>query len=214
MHELEEKLKPVTEMKEQLLSLCKMELAKGAEQVCTEELGQVIDMVKDLAEVEEKCTKAKYYKTVVEAMENAEEEPRYGEKYGYNHRHTRNGEFASKGRGHYVSGYMPTGMMFDPEYEREFGEMMRMGYTGEGSRDGRMDRRESKYGRAYDDFQDARRHYTESRSESDKKRMDAHANEHMAGIIASTREIWDAADPMMRKSMKQQLTNLVNEMPV
>lgn len=229
MHELEEKLKDVKEMKERLLSLCKMELAKNVEEVCTEELGQVIDMVKDLAEVEEKCAKSKYYMTVTEAMEAAEEDPRYGDmRAGYDHYRYKSGRYAPKGRGHYVSGYIPMEMMADPEFEKEFGDMMRMGYQDTRGRQYRMDGggetrssgyhdgrgRESKYGRAYDDFQDARRHYTESRSDADKKKMDAHANEHIAGIVASTREMWDAADPMMRKNIKQQFTNLLGEMVV
>lgn len=40
----------------------------GIERVNTSELTLYVDMVKDLAEAEEKCWKAEYYRTVTEAM--------------------------------------------------------------------------------------------------------------------------------------------------
>ena len=46
-----------------------IERAGSIRNISTEEAGKVVDMIKDLAEAEEKCWKACYYKTVVEAME-------------------------------------------------------------------------------------------------------------------------------------------------
>ena len=39
------------------------------------EMGELIDMVKDLAEAKEKCRKAEYYEAVTQHMENGGEIP-------------------------------------------------------------------------------------------------------------------------------------------
>lgn len=86
----------------------------------TKECGDVVDMIKDLAET-------KYYMSITKAMEEYdEEEP---ERQGYNSRHYANGHFAPAGRGH-MMGYIEyphNRMMSDkPEHYRSH-EMM--GYT-------------------------------------------------------------------------------------
>lgn len=97
MHEIEMKVKPLSEMKEKLISWSKSELEKGAQCVDTKEMGEVIDMIKDLAEAEEKCIKACYYKTVIEAMGEYEET----DYMGYDNWRTSSGRFANKGTGNY-----------------------------------------------------------------------------------------------------------------
>ena len=47
----------------------------GIDRVNVAELGQLVDMVKDLAVAKEKCRKAKYYETVTQHMENGGEIP-------------------------------------------------------------------------------------------------------------------------------------------
>ena len=47
----------------------------GVDRVNVNELGELVDMVKDLAEAKEKCRKAKYYETVTAHMENGGEIP-------------------------------------------------------------------------------------------------------------------------------------------
>lgn len=89
-----EKLK---EMKERLVDAAKMELDKGIDNVNTEELGEVVDMIKDLSE-------ACYYCSIVEAMEESES-------YGYDRWRYASGRFAPKGRGTY--GYTPERMIPD-----------------------------------------------------------------------------------------------------
>ena len=41
-----------------------------------EQMGQIIDMIKDLSEAEKSCLEAEYYDIVIDAMEN-------GQRYGY-----------------------------------------------------------------------------------------------------------------------------------
>jgi hypothetical protein len=67
----------ICEMKHTLTNLMKAELSEGAENVDAMEAGQVIDMIKDLAEAEEKHTKACYYKTLIHAMTEKDAEHHY-----------------------------------------------------------------------------------------------------------------------------------------
>lgn len=98
MHELETKLQDICCMKEKLTSWAKSELEKGKDCVDTKEMGEVVDMIKDLAEAEEKCVKACYYKTVIKAMGEYDEEDG---RMGYDNWRTPTGRFANKGTGMY-----------------------------------------------------------------------------------------------------------------
>jgi len=44
---------------------------RGIERIDVQEMGMLVDMVKDLAEAEEKCWEAEYYKSVASAMEQS-----------------------------------------------------------------------------------------------------------------------------------------------
>lgn len=114
-------------MVEKLAECAKCEVEKGIEQLNTEEMGEVTDMIKDLCEAE-------YYARIAKAMEKSEEEDEaeekyirkilkdehkdeykrmreeYGEDEGErrfydNYRYKTTGRFAPKGRG----SYMPRG---------------------------------------------------------------------------------------------------------
>ena len=74
---LEEETKPIKKMCEKLMDAVNHELDKGIENVNAQELGEVIDMIKDLYEAKEKMVKSCYYKQIMEAMEESE----YGEDY-------------------------------------------------------------------------------------------------------------------------------------
>lgn len=66
----------IYQMKNEILQQAKKELEeRGPERMDVDRLGEMVDMVKDLAEAEESCWKAQYYRNAVtEAMES---------KYGY-----------------------------------------------------------------------------------------------------------------------------------
>lgn len=66
---LEEETKPIKKMCEKLMDAVNHELDKGIENIDTKELGEAIDMIKDLYEAKEKLVKSCYYKSVIEAME-------------------------------------------------------------------------------------------------------------------------------------------------
>lgn len=104
------------------------ELDKGIENVDTKEMGEVVDMIKDLCEAE-------YRAVIVKSMKKADEEEEeydkellrslkaeYGEESGrryYDHYRYANGRFAPKGKGTYRRGYEePPYMHMYPEAER------------------------------------------------------------------------------------------------
>lgn len=234
MHDLAEvmeKMKPIKELKEKLLECFKAEIsAKGIECVDTEEAGKVVDMIKDLAKTEKSCMEALYYQKVTEAMLSYEE-PRYG--YNAN-RSATTGRYTTSGRGHRM-GFVPPVMMH-PEMDWEDEYMMgSMGYTSERSSEGSRNERgrrssgsdssgywsgrdmmdatmDPRYGDAYNKYQMTRRHYTESRSEADKKEMKRHAEEHLNDTIATVKDIWEDADPALKQKMKEDFTKLIGEM--
>ena len=234
-HELEEKIKPIAQIKDKLIKALESEIERGIMQMDTKETGAIIDMVKDLSEVERNCYETGYYKSVIKAMEEGEQSPRYGEdRMGYNNRRYANGQYAPKGRGH-ISGFNP--LMRDWPYIQED---LRMGYvpeydvygysqdghdggnsnsgrrggSGVGNQGGRSGYSDDRYGRAYRNYQDCRKFYTETHSEQDKKQMETHANEHLSDTVASLRDIWKDADPELKKRMKHDLTKLNEEMTV
>ena len=106
-----------------------------------DEAGKVIDMIKDLAEAEEKGWKACYYKTIIDDMYSYDQNDRMG----YDNWRYSSGRFAPKGKGHY-SGFtapyvsMPEPIMTD-----------RMGY--------------------YEEYVEAKDHYHSTHSTDDKNKM-------------------------------------------
>lgn len=208
---------------------------KGVDDLDTKDCGEVVDMIKDLAEAEKACMEACYYETIIKAMEKADEEDEDDGRMGYNSRHYASGRFAPKGRGTRM-GYMPMIGMRDPYLYSYDGEPMvhegdlhpvKFGYqpsgagnrSQSGSRMGYDDRDwdmddDPEYSREYNEYKRAKRHYTETKSAVDKEKMDEHAMKHMNQAMDSFRELWKDADPVMRKRMKTDLTALVGEMPV
>lgn len=225
MHDLieaKEKLAPVKELKEQLLNCVKNEIScKGLDQVDTSEAGEVVDMIKDLAKAEKDCMEALYYEKVTEAMLSYET-TRYGEEnMGYNpNRNSRTGEYMSGSHGTRGGrmGYVP----YDPSrvyYDEQMGDKdhMRspmMGYTVPRgmTHELDMDGMDSRYGRAYNKYKMARRHYTETKNQVDRKEMSTHAEEHMYDVISTVRDIWEDADPSLKKRMKEEFSKLLGEM--
>lgn len=101
---LDMELEPIKEMCKKLEEAVKHELSKGIENVDAKELGEVVDMIKDLYEAKEKIVKACYYKGVLEAMEehDFEDEDEIEEegRRGYRGQpRSQSGRFMSRGDG-------------------------------------------------------------------------------------------------------------------
>lgn len=218
MKETKEKLQKICEMKENITTFAKSVIE--GDKADLDSAGKLVDMIKDLAKAEKDCWEACYYKTVVEAMTEGDDE-----RAGYDHYRYASGRFAPTGHGH-RSGYIPEESFHDHRmWERENG---RLGYPnsndgsgsngmrgmGSGSRgnSGNRSGYSDEYGSSYGRYRDSRRHYHESRSQADKEEMSHHAKEYLAESISTMREIWADADPDMKKKMKEELSGLCKEL--
>lgn len=218
MHELAEAMEKsecVKEVKEKLLECFKSQIAaKGLECVDTEEAGEVVDMIKDLAETERNCMEALYYQKVIEAMVNYDE-PRYG--YIPNQKMMGRWDYSSDSS--VPTRYMPhtrqmkyDGDMDSDDYMREaMGRGRSTDRSGSEMYNGDKDPR---YGQAYNEYKTTRKHYTMTGSPDDRHEMDMHADEHVHDTIATIRDIWKDADPALKKRMKEDFTKLLNEMTI
>lgn len=231
--DMEMHMEKIGELKTELVGCLKSEFAKGLSCIDTKEAGEVTDMIKDLAETERNCYEACYYKSIVEAMEDAEE----GARYGYNPNRYSSGRYAPTGRG--TRGYRPyEDLDMIDAWAKDLddnGMGYRMGFNAGGRSGVKMSdgirsggsymvdpdmysehssNWDSRYGDAYNKYRASRKHYTESKSAADKLEMDEHANEHINDTIATMKEIYKSADPDMRKRMKENVQKLVSEMIV
>lgn len=210
MHDIKEKINDICEMKKTLVSFVKSHMDNGLSGIDTHELGEAIDMIKDCTEMERNCYEACYYKSIVEAMDEAEQ---YGNRMGYNPNRNRIGQY-SDGRADNNGdrsmprpqngrrGYMPDPRMFADEYWMD-------------ERENRMNQEDpdrDRYGRPFSEYRKAKRYYTENHSEAEHKKMRDSANEHVMSAVASLREIWEDADPDLRMRMKNDMQKLVEEM--
>lgn len=194
MHEEHEDVRRICEMRKTLIHWTEAEMSKGMEAANCAELGAVVDMIKDLCEAENDCREAAYHKSVTDAMED----------------------------------YQPSRMGYTPSADRMPRRMTDSGRNWAQARDVEMrepyrdDRtwernsepQRSRYGQPFDEYRKAKRHYTETHSESDKKAMEEYANEHFMDMLSTIREIWNGADVNLKQHMKTDMTKLVGEMTI
>lgn len=84
-----------------------------------EQMGQIIDMIKDLSEAEKSCLEAEYYDSVIDTMEN-------GQRYGYREPYMMDNNGDSEGRMGYRNQY--GNFPANPKNRRR---MRRSGYSEE-----------------------------------------------------------------------------------
>lgn len=68
------------------------------------------------------------------------------------------------------------------------------------------------YGVAYDNYKTAKRNYTETHSEYDKKSMEKNAEQHFDNAMMTIKEIWKDLEPTQKARMKNELTSLLGNM--
>lgn len=230
----------ICEMKKKLKEWAKAEIDQGKEHVDTKEMGDAIDMIKDLAEAEKLCYEAMYYETVIDAMNESDDE----EVYGYHGRRPR------------IYKHYPDEIMYKPFMDQEpyIDEYLedRMGYSrgtnsgerssgGNRGRSGSMGRRSGgrsssygftpedddwdermpmdhdrneRYGQAYNEYRLLKKHYTETGNKADKEEMSMKAQEHLADTMMTIRDIWKNADPDYKAKMKKDFQGLMSEMNI
>lgn len=194
----------MSQLEHKLLDMLELEAAKGLENVDAKELGEAVDILKDLGE-------AKYYCSVVMAMED--DGP-----MGYNERrYQTSGRYAPKGRGE---------MGYAEPMADDWGMMGAMGHSGgsqavgnrsggasvggyeSGPQNGSQGR--MGYGAAYDRYQQARMGYQQSRTAENRRGMDEASSEHIREFADTMREMWDDADQSQRMQMRSALVGFVN----
>lgn len=229
LQEMMIKNEEVKQAKETLFGWVKEEISGGKQCFDVDSTGKTIDMVKDLAETEAKCAESLYYMTVIAAMLEGDEPSYENGNMGYNHRHLNSGRFAKSGRGHVVSGHGSSygfhpGPFMDQEpyidgYIHDPNDFRRRMNPNLGYDDGRHWDNEgergpkSKYGKAYDDYKEARRHYTVSKNHEDKEKMDHHIMEHVENALESMLEMWESSDDvMLKKRISDEASKVLNQM--
>ncbi len=147
-------------MIEKLAECAEKQFDNGIESVDTAEMGQVTDMLKDLAE-------AMYYRTLTEAMDDSDPEEimemfdRYGDggRRYYDHYRYSDGRFAPKGRGTYRRGYEGPYWRMTPEMYKDMQE-----YRDMDRNTGRMYYTEPSMTMSESNYDRAKRNYTETKS--------------------------------------------------
>jgi hypothetical protein len=218
-------IKAMHEMIEKLTECAKYEIDKGVEAVDTKEMGEVTDIIKDLAE-------AMYYRTLVEAMKESE----YGEDYDEygpmeEDRRYYRGQPRSKTSGRYMSrgdgrrrGYEEPVYRMTPEmyrrmpmeWERDMDRegMGRMYYTDggnmgggstSGNREGGRDRREGRSGMM-------RRGYMEAKEMGkDKGEKMKELEDYMKELSADVTEMISDASQEEKTMLKQKMQVLMSK---
>lgn len=115
--------------------------------------------------------------------------------------------YNSGGRGSNSGMGMRGGDMNNGNMDGNGGNQGRSGYG-----DGRGESEGSRYGRSYDSYRENRRHFTETKSEESKKHMENSMKEYTNDVMENIREMWRDADPTLRKSMKEDLTKMVQQL--
>lgn len=204
------------DMIEKLSECAKCEIDKGIENIDPCEMGQVTDMMKDLAE-------AMYYRTLMKSMEesSADETMEMFERLGdgrrfYDNYRYSNGRFAPKGRGtrrgydeppyFHMTPEMYRGMEHDRDIDRNYGRM----YYTEPATSG-MNMTESGYDKA-------KRHYTETKemhkanTADDKEHKMKSLENYMKELSGDITELLTDMTAEERTMLKSKLSTLVSKM--
>lgn len=211
------RIKEIKDLKDRLMKIANSAV-DCADKVDTEELGDVVDMIKDLAEAEAKCMEAKYYEATICAMEEADfteffppedlEMMREHHARGYNSHHSaRTGRFISNAAAARRASDRSMSRGF-PYYPEDGMKMEDPHFEETGEREMPTER----FGRPYNEYRRFRRNYTESKSRDDKMAMEKRAQQHVDDTISTIKDIWNTSDPDLRKRMKADFTNLLSEM--
>ena len=203
-------------MIEKLAECAEKQFDAGIENIDTAEMGQVVDMMKDLAE-------AMYYRELTKAMQefDAEDVMEMLDRYGdgrkfYDHYRYADGRFAPKGRGTYRRGYEePPYYHMTPEMYRNMEQYRdmdrgsgRMYYTEPSMGSDSGNRMESRYDMA-------KRNYTESKelhrgnTTEDKEHKMKELEKYMREIGSDIAEVISDASPEEKTLLKQKMQTIM-----
>lgn len=215
-------VKRIHEMMEKLTKCAEMEFEKGVENVDTKEMGDVVDIIKDLAEAE-------YYAKISKAMDEAE----YGEDYDFGGAYEEDMRRGYRGqprdsRGRYMSRrgrrmgyeepyYHMTPEMYkdhNAEYWRDMDKMDGKMYYTDGGMSGRSsgnmtggrDGREGRSGQS-------RRGYMEAKEQGkDKGEKMKELENYMKELSSDVTEMISDASPEEKSMLKQKMQVLMQKL--
>ena len=156
---------------------------------------------------------------IVEAMDESEQEEKYLGRMGYDNYRYSNGRFAPKGRGTRM-GYRPYLYMQDDEWMNQYlnnpnfdEQMYRMGYHPDRSdmRPDEMNRQSSRYGESYDDYRNARRHYTETKDPEHQRQMREKIGEVFDDMESITMDMVKDMTPEDKQKYKLKLQQMMQK---
>lgn len=205
-------IKRIHESLECLAEVMNEELSKGIECVDTQEMGEVVDMVKDLCQAE-------YHARISKAMECEEEEEELEEKYlismlkeeygeedykkYYNQYRYSNGRYAPKGRGRRM-GWQP--MTDEPPYKHmamnrdfdmdDYGRM----YTG---------KPQTRFGYSHDEYMKEKQMHPGMDETSKRMRMDK-LDEYMTNLLEMGKEVVQGMSAEEKQSWKTGITKMLS----
>ena len=204
------------DMIEKLSECAKCEIDKGIENIDPCEMGQVTDMMKDLAE-------AMYYRTLMKSMEesSADETMEMFERLGdgrrfYDNYRYSNGRFAPKGRGtrrgydeppyFHMTPEMYRGMEHDRDIDRNYGRM----YYTEPATSG-MNMTESGYDKAKRHYKETKEMHKANTAEDKEHKMKSLEN-YMKELSGDITELLTDMTAEERTMLKSKLSTLVSKM--
>lgn len=220
---LEEEAKPIKKMCEKLMDSINYELDKGIENVDTKELGEAIDMIKDLYEAKKEMYEACYYKQIMEAMEEhdfeSEEEIMDEGRKGYRGqpRDSKGRYMSRRGRRGYVSHMMPEMDWDDMERMRDLdrdseNKMYYTDYSSRSNANGMNNYSSSKNNGMEGRSGSARRGYMESKEQGkDKQEKMKELERYTKELSEDVTEMIGDASPEEKSMLKQKLSALVQK---
>lgn len=235
-------IKRIHEMMENLTAYAECEVKKAieCEDYDVNVIGGIIDMVKDLADAEKNARIAKAMQEEEDEEEAAEKYilkefmDKLGEDDGrrfYDRWRYKSGRFAPKGRGT-RRGYTPYLHMMDDMYDEEpfMPELAnyRMGYPmgrdgmrSDGMKDGRYNRYDdnrtgrnegSKYGKSYDRYDNARRHYHDTKDMESMKEMEESFGDILDDFGEIADDTWKDLTPEQKNKQKPKINQMIQKL--
>lgn len=225
---VEEEIKPLKELCDKLVTIAKSELERGVENVDTHEMGEVIDMIKDLSEAKKDVVKACYHKQIMAAMEESEYGEDYDEEGPIERKYYRGQPRDSRGRYMSRRGYdskMPMDYRmsiddyrnYSPEYMRDMDRKNgKMYYTESNSSMSRgmsnmRDSREGKSGMSRKNYMESKEMHKQNTLEDKQAKMQE-LEKYMRELSDDVTEMIADATPEERNMLKAKMQTLVQKL--
>lgn len=199
-------MKGMNEMCNKLEEFSLAEVSKERNQINTKELGEVVDMMKDLSEVKKNKAEADYYCALTEAMEDAQ----YGVDYDFEGPIRRGYGTRGMRRG-YDSNMMPMDDYNMPQDGRIYGYNRNNNMSRQGSNMGsRMTSGgNSRYGYSHDEYMKTKDAYSMNDPEGRQKRMET-LDDYLNDLGESAKEMVEGMTPEEKQVWKTKISRLIN----